>query len=400
MKEKNGKILLGRSANSPVLNCGCPNFHQEPLEFSRAEACESFFEATPVSATGFKEKLFRASSTAQKLEAEIARLEGAEGSLSFNSFGQLLFSLLEFAVSQGDYLLSVGSPPACLHYIASDISTASSPKLIEVPGDEHVGQSILDAVEHQDSMPGAIYMAVPGGAGESVADIEKVADIAAILGAEHGEPCPLAIDNSRLGPWFQNPLKSGANIVLASTREYIGGDVKLHGGHLSGRAEEILYFKRIREERSWFMSARVASLAEKALETGFLRKQGSSENARKLATMLSIHPGVKKVCHPSLYEEGSASQEIFSTQAKEPGATVSFDLESKEKAYSFLNHLKRVIISPFYGRNRTVAFHSRYHQVTDIYQGENFRGAVTMVAGVERFQETLEDVKNALKALV
>ncbi len=67
----------------------------------------------------------------------------------------------------------------------------------------------------------------------NVSDIEKIAGIA----RKHN--CLLIVDNTFLSPYFQNPLKVGADVVIHSGTKFLGGHNDTLAGFLVTNREEI-----------------------------------------------------------------------------------------------------------------------------------------------------------------
>jgi len=69
-----------------------------------------------------------------------------------------------------------------------------------------------------------VYVETPGNPTIDLSDIKKIAAAAHEVGAV------LAVDNTFLSPWFQNPLIIGADIVLHSLTKFINGHADVIGG--------------------------------------------------------------------------------------------------------------------------------------------------------------------------
>lgn len=367
-------------------------------QFINSLTGETYFSRSVYDLAAARIKPHRDNPESKTLEQEIAPLEQADQALAFNSYPFSMFLLLEYAASQSKSFIVIEPVPAPLELIYSLSGINNKIKMIRVAGGQHVGQNILDTVEQEDDIPGMIFMAAPDGYTRQMTDICQVSDITGILGIEQQQSCMLVVENSSLGPWFQKPLSLGADLVLASLPEYIGGGKGLNGGIIAGKEMALEFFRTLRQERKWHLGAQVAGIAHNFMETGFLRKRGASENAVMLASALAIHPEVKRVFHPSLLKEGTLSHTVYFRQSKISGARLSFDLGNKTRAYSFLDNLQRIKISPFPGLNTSVAYHACYHQPALKNSIIGMEGVVTIIAGVENGRDLLEDVMTALKS--
>lgn len=79
----------------------------------------------------------------------------------------------------------------------------------------------------------AIYIETPTNPMMNVTDIEAMAKIA------HERGLLLIVDNTFMSPYFQNPLKLGADIVIHSGTKYLGGHNDTLAGFLVTNREDV-----------------------------------------------------------------------------------------------------------------------------------------------------------------
>lgn len=79
----------------------------------------------------------------------------------------------------------------------------------------------------------AVYIETPTNPMMNVSDIPKIAEIA----KRHG--LYLIVDNTFLSPYFQNPLKLGADIVIHSGTKFLGGHNDTLAGFIVTNNEEV-----------------------------------------------------------------------------------------------------------------------------------------------------------------
>ena len=82
----------------------------------------------------------------------------------------------------------------------------------------------------------AIFIETLGNPNSNIISIEEVAAIA------HRHKIPLIVDNTFLSPYFQNPLKLGADIVVHSGTKFLGGHNDTLAGFLVTNNELPYYF--------------------------------------------------------------------------------------------------------------------------------------------------------------
>src|SRR5262249_38479496 len=94
---------------------------------------------------------------------------------------------------------------------------------------------IREAVEKVDARTIRMILAeTPANPSNTLCDIEALAQVAKEIGQKAGRKPILAVDNTLLGPVFQNPLKHGADINIYSLTKYVGGHSDLVAGAVTG----------------------------------------------------------------------------------------------------------------------------------------------------------------------
>src|SRR5262249_58675625 len=70
-------------------------------------------------------------------------------------------------------------------------------------------------------------------------DLRLMSEIAGAIAARQQRRPPVAVDNTLLGPMFQQPLRHGADLALYSLTKYAGGHSDLIAGGVTGTAENV-----------------------------------------------------------------------------------------------------------------------------------------------------------------
>ena len=125
-----------------------------------------------------------------------------------------------------------------------------------------------------------------------------VCDIAAIAAIANEARVMLCVDNTFMSPYFQNPLKLGAHLVMHSATKYIGGHSDVVMGVVATSDPNLA--ARLR-----FLQSSIGSvpspfdcyLALRGMKTLHIRMQAAGANAQAAAEMLEKHPLVRM--HPS-----------------------------------------------------------------------------------------------------
>ena len=246
-----------------------------------------------------------------------------------------------------------------------------------------------------------IYLETPANPTNHLVDIEA----AVALAREHSDPelpTLVAVDNTFLGPLFQNPLELGADLVLYSLTKYVGGHSDVIAGACLGSAERI---HEVKGSRTFFGSMAgpwTGWLLMRSLETLKLRMTRQAETAARVADWLLEHPKVTRVHYPGHLKEGDEGYDIFRRQCHSAGGMVSFDLEGGEAAaFRFLNHLQLVKLAVSLGGTESLAQHPGTMTHSDIPPEDQRAMGITeslvrLSVGVEDFDDLVADLSQAL----
>jgi cystathionine gamma-synthase len=229
--------------------------------------------------------------TTEHLEAVLADLDGAAGSLAFAS-GMAAFAALMETLRTGDH---VAAPRVMYHGGLSWLH-----RLAEIRG---VEVSFFDAAED-----GALEAALRPGRTrllwvESPANPSwDVVDIAAAADAAHAAGALLAVDATAAPPCTMLALALGADVAFHSGTKYLGGHSDLTAGVLSVARRDALWDEigRVRYLAGSVLPGFEAWLVMRGLRTLFLRYERASTSALAIAERLSVHPGVERVLYPGL----------------------------------------------------------------------------------------------------
>jgi cystathionine gamma-synthase len=158
-----------------------------------------------------------------------------------------------------------------------------------------------------------------------------ITDIEALSGVAHGAGARLVVDNTFASPYLQQPIALGADVVVHSTTKYMGGHSDVVGGALIAADAEL------GEELAYHQNAMGAVagpfdawLVQRGIKTLAVRMDRHSENATRVAEMLSRHARVTRVLYPGLPEH--PGHKTAAKQMKAFGGMVSFQVEGGEEA--------------------------------------------------------------------
>jgi cystathionine beta-lyase/cystathionine gamma-synthase len=226
--------------------------------------------------------------TVAEFERKIAALEGAEAAKGFASGMGAISAAVLACCGAGDKLVAV-------RHLYPDAYRCFGTLLPRFGiGVEFVDGRDPDAVARAVEGAKALYLESPTSWIFDLLDVEKLAAIARDAGAVS------IIDNSWATPIFQQPLKSGVDLVLHSASKYISGHSDTVAGVIAGRRDLV---ERIAREIHPYLGAKLAPfeawLLIRGLRTLPLRMAHHRQSALTLAERLRAHPRVARVLHPA-----------------------------------------------------------------------------------------------------
>jgi cystathionine gamma-lyase len=168
----------------------------------------------------------------------------------------------------------------------------------------------------------------------------KVLDIEALSQIAHARGAFSIVDNTFMSPYFQNPLKLGADIIVHSVTKYMNGHSDVVGGAL------ILNDDSVYEKLKLFQMAIGAVpgvmdtfLVLRGLKTLHIRMEQHQKNAMAIAQLLEEHSHVEKVLYPGL--PSHPQYELSKKQMSGFGGMITFFIKGgMNEARSFLEKVK------------------------------------------------------------
>ena len=129
----------------------------------------------------------------------------------------------------------------------------------------------------------------------------QLSDIAAIAEISRKFQLILAVDNTFLSPYFQQPLNLGADIVVHSTTKYLGGHSDVVGGAVLTSSKEIYeQLAFLQNSMGAIPGPHDAWLTLRGIKTLALRMKAHENNALHIAQVLVKHPKILAVNYPGL----------------------------------------------------------------------------------------------------
>lgn len=236
----------------------------------------------------------------------------------------------------------------------------------------------------------AIYIETPTNPMMNVSDIAAIAEIA----KKHG--LLLIVDNTFLSPYFQNPLKLGADIVVHSGTKFLGGHNDTLAGFLVTNNEEV------RDRLRFLIKTTGAGLAPfdcwlilRGMKTLGIRMERSQENAIRIAEWLKTQSIVQKVYYPGLPEH--PGYEIMKKQARGFGSMITFRVDSKEHALQILKQVRMIKFAESLGGVETLITYPTTQTHADVPEEVRLKNGITPCT--LRLSTGIEDIEDLLGEL-
>lgn len=264
-------------------------------------------------------------------------------------------------------------------------------------------KSIAAAVPEKDWARVKFILAeTPANPSNKLVDIAALAHLARDIGNKVGKRPIFAVDNTLLGPVFQNPLQHGADINMYSLTKYVAGHSDLIAGAVTGSEEALAPIRTLRGFIGGSLDPHSCWMLTRSLETVGLRMNRASDNAFRVAEFLSKHPKVEKVNYPAFLKGDDPQRQIFERQCKGAGSTFSFVMRGGQaEAWRVLDSLQIVKLAVSLGGTESLACHPTTTMHSSLSPEERARldipdGLIRISIGVEHPDDLVADLKNAL----
>ncbi|MGW1889627.1 cystathionine gamma-synthase [Streptomyces sp. NPDC002004] len=328
-----------------------------------------------------------ANPTRTALEENLAALEGGSRGLAFASGLAAEDCLLRTLLSPGDHVV-----------IPNDAYGGTFRLFAKVVTRWGVEWSVADTSDPAAVRAAitprtkAIWVETPSNPLLGITDIAAMAQIAGEAGAR------LVVDNTFASPYLQQPLALGADVVVHSLTKYMGGHSDVVGGALVVRdaalGEELAFHQNAMGAvagpfDSWLVLRGIKTLA--------VRMDRHTENATRIAEMLTRHPRVTRVLYPGLPEH--PGHETAAKQMRAFGGMVSFQVEGgEEAAVEVCNRTKVFTLGESLGGVESLIEHpGRMTHASVVGSALEVPGdLVRLSVGIENIDDLLADLQQAL----
>lgn len=324
--------------------------------------------------------------TRAALEASLAELECARYGIAFSS-GLAAITAVAMLAPEGSHVVLEKDVYGGTWRLFSEVFSRYGITITTVdmrnPGD------LAAAITKSTSI---IWLESPTNPLLHVIDLASVSRIGR---AAHALVC---VDNTFATPVGQNPLQSGADIVVHSTTKFLGGHSDVVGGAIltnhPGLAERLHFLQNATGAVPSPFDCWLLLRGIKTLELRILRQ---SSTAEKIAAFLVDHPAVSAVHYPTKELRTAAGGAL-----RVGGGVVSFEVANRSTAEALLNHLELFTLAESLGAVESLAEHPasmthasipektrRTNGITD--------GLIRLSVGIEDPDDLISDLEQALE---
>ncbi|MDE2435539.1 MAG: cystathionine gamma-synthase family protein [Sphingomonadales bacterium] len=343
----------------------------------------------------------------QILEGRLAVWDGAEEALCFSSGMTAICVLFLALCSAGDVIVHSGPLYAASEGFVARTLSRFGVTYVDFPAgasraelDEVLARAKAKA-ESQGGKVAMIYLESPANPTNALVDVEAVRDA---RDATLGSDCPIAIDNTFLGPLWSRPLDHGADIVVYSLTKYVGGHSDLVAGSVAGAKKWMTPVRMLRNTMGGIADPHTAWMLLRSLETVELRMDRAGENAARVCAWLAAHPKVEGLGYLGMIAD-PRQQDIFDRHCTGAGSTFSLFIKGGEaESFRFLDALKIAKLAVSLGGTETLASHPA--SMTHLSVPDERKAAlgitdnlVRVSIGIENADDLIADFEQALAAV-
>jgi methionine-gamma-lyase len=411
-KLKPATLMMGHGFD-PALSEGSlkpPIFLTSTFVFESAAAGKRHFEGVtgkrPGGAEGLVYSRFNGPNQ-EILEDRLGLWEDAEDALTFSSGMSAIATLLLAFVQPGDVVVHSGPLYAATETLIGRILGRFGVAWLDFPAGatEDEIAAVMERARAKGRVP-LVYLESPANPTNALVDVEAVRRVVDAQFKEDERP-PIAIDNTFLGPLWQQPLRHGADLSVYSLTKYAGGHSDLVAGGITGSKGLINQIRMLRNTIGTITDPNTAWMLLRSLETLELRMEKAGRNAEQVCAFLKDHAKVESVGYLGFLEQGDDARQadIYRRHCTGAGSTFSLYLKGGEReSFAFLDWLKIAHLAVSLGGTETLA--SAPAAMTHLSVPEERKQAlgitdnlVRISIGVEDPDDLIADFDQALAAI-
>jgi cystathionine beta-lyase/cystathionine gamma-synthase len=235
-----------------------------------------------------------------------------------------------------------------------------------------------------------VYVETPTNPLMSVTDLRAVSEIC------RRKKVDLAVDNTFMSPYFQQPIALGADLVIHSTTKFLNGHSDGLGGVvICTRPEQAENLAFVQKACGAILSPFECWLVLRGVKTLAVRMQQHDRSGRIVAEFLANHKKVKKVFYPGLSDH--PQHQLAKRQMSGFGSMITFETGSLSNAKRMLKKVRVCSLGESLGGVETLISHPA--TMTHAALGEKGRRAIGITDGLVRISVGIEDVDDIIADL-
>ncbi len=330
--------------------------------------------------------------TRDALERSLAALEGGRFGLAFSS-GMAATTTILLLLGKGDHVIAGDDVYGGVYRLFDQVLQNYGLQFTYV--DPRNPENVKKAVRKNTRM---VWVETPTN------PLMKIADIRAIAKVGKSARAITVVDNTFMSPYFQNPLRHGADIVVHSTTKYLGGHSDLIGG--AAITSDPALYKKLK-----FLQNAVGAipgpldcwLVLRGVKTLALRMERHDQNARRIVDFLVKQPKVSRVHYPGLKDH--PQRDVVKRQMRGYGGMLSFELKGGfAECKKLLKGLRIFTVAESLGGVESLIEHPASMTHASVPRERRLQLGVTdslirVSTGVEDAEDLLEDLDRAFRAL-
>jgi cystathionine beta-lyase/cystathionine gamma-synthase len=361
---------------------------QEPEPATGAIVAPIFQTSTYVQEALGKNKGYDYARTAhpnrRALERCVARLEGGEAAYVFSS-GMAAIDAMFRLLRPGDHAVISQAVYGGVYRLTNQLLCQFGMEFSYV--DTSDIELVRKALRPNTRM---IYVETPTNPTMIITDIAEIARLA------NERNLTMAVDNTFLSPYLQQPIRLGAHIVVHSMTKYLNGHSDATGGAViltrTADAEKIYFLQR---STGAGLAPMDCFLVSRGIKTLAVRMMQHDANGMALARFLENHPKVERVLYPGL--PAHPQHDLARKQQRGFGAMLSFDVGTLEAARRLLNNVKLCSLAESLGGVETLISHPA--TMTHASVPREVRQQIGITDGLVRLSVGIEDAEDLIADL-
>ena len=229
----------------------------------------------------------------------------------------------------------------------------------------------------------------------------KISDIEELSFCAKKYDCLTVVDSTMISPFFQNPLKRGADIAFHSSSKYLNGHSDVIGGAAMLNSQELY-------DKLWYLQNSIGPtpspfdswLLLRGLKTLSIRMERHSTNAMEIATFLEQHPKVAKVLYPGL--PSHPQHKLAKKQMSGFGGMITCHIKGDlQTSVNFVSSLKLFTLAESLGGVESLIEHPAAMTHSSIPKEVREKngisdGLVRISVGIEDPEDLIEDIRQTL----